>query len=105
MLKYFATTNPPFTSGDDDYFSSDLDARREAEIWSRFDKPFLVLHSAEDEYVPPELDKEALVARWAGVNGRMSRLSGCIPGANHTVDSDAARGWFARTVVEFLGTV
>lgn len=93
------------SSGDDDYFSSDLDQDVVSKVWGRFDKPFLVLHSAEDEYVPSHIDKRGLVEAWRKENPRMSPLSGAIPGANHTVDSDESRTWLAGAVTKFLNDV
>lgn len=92
----------PLPSGADDYFSSDLDQDAVSRVWSRFDKPFLVLHSAEDEHVPSHIDKKGIIEGWRKVNARMSSLSGVIPGANHTVDAEESRAWLARTVTEFL---
>ncbi|SPO02789.1 related to benzoate 4-monooxygenase cytochrome P450 [Cephalotrichum gorgonifer] len=77
--------------GDDDYFSSDLETSVVSKIWSSFDRPFLVLHSAEDEFVPSTIDKKGLIEGWRKENTLMSPLSGLIPGANHTVDSEEAR--------------
>ena len=74
-------------------------------MWSRFDKPFLVLHSAEDEYVPSHVDKKGLVDSWRKANSLMSPLSGVIPGANHTVDADESRAWLASAVIEFLSGI
>lgn len=93
------------SSGDDDYFSSDLEQEVVRKIWARFDKPFLVLHSAEDEHVPSGIDSGALIEDWREKNPLMSPLSGSIPGANHTVDSDEARTWFADTVIEYLASL
>lgn len=94
----------PF-SGDDDYFSSDLDQDAVSKVWSRFDKPFLVLHSDEDEYVPSHIDKKDVIENWRKANSRMSALSGTIPAANHTVDADESRKWLAATVTEFLSGI
>ncbi|CAI4218814.1 unnamed protein product [Parascedosporium putredinis] len=59
-------------------------------VWGRFAKPILVLHCADDEFVPPHVDKAALVDRWAKATSHMSPLSGVLPNANHTLDSDEA---------------
>lgn len=95
-------TDSSSLSGDDDYFSSDLEQDTVSKVWSRFDKPFLVLHSDEDEFVPSHIDKKGLVESWRKANSRMSALSGTIPGANHTVDAEESRQWLAATVTEFL---
>lgn len=92
-------------SGDDDFFSTDLDATATASIWTRFTKPVLVLHSAEDQYVPAHVDKAALIAGWRELNPAISGLSGVIPHASHDVTQPQAQVWLADTVAEFLKTV
>lgn len=79
----------------------------EKKYWSGVDKPVLILHSAEDEYVPTSLDKEGLVKRWMTHcrPGMASDLSGTIPGANHRVADAEAEGWFVKTVATFLQSI
>ncbi|KAF5021709.1 hypothetical protein F66182_6266 [Fusarium sp. NRRL 66182] len=91
--------------GDDDYFSSDLDDDVIAKNWSRFEKPVLVLHSGEDEFVPARIDQAASNERYKKLNPLVSSLSGLIPGASHTVDQPEAQEWLSKRVIEFLGTV
>lgn len=62
----------------------------------------MVLPSAEDQYVPKTVDFEKLLARWKSFSPSMSSLSGLIPGANHTVDAQAAQDWLGDRVVSFL---
>lgn len=91
--------------GDDDYFSSDLDDETVARFWGRFTKPVLVLHSAEDEFIPPDYDQEALNKRYREANPVVSPLSGLIPKTGHTVLQDEARKWLSDKVSQFLGTL
>ncbi|KAF4976408.1 hypothetical protein FZEAL_6919 [Fusarium zealandicum] len=91
--------------GDDDYFSSDLDEEIVAKSWSRFERPVLVLHSAEDEFVPERIDQAARNKKYRELNPVVSPLSTLIPGAGHTVDQPEAQEWLSKKVVEFLGTL
>jgi pimeloyl-ACP methyl ester carboxylesterase len=91
--------------GDDDYFSSDLDDAVVAKFWSRFKQPVLVLHSAEDEFIPEHVDQVALNKRYRDANPNVSSLSGLIPGTGHTVREPEARELLAQKVAEFLETV
>jgi pimeloyl-ACP methyl ester carboxylesterase len=93
------------SSGDDDYFSSDLDDKFIARVWGRFRQPVMILHSAADEFVPRTVSQEELNAKWAAKNALISPLSGLIPGANHTVLGEDARQWLAVRVHEFLKTL
>ncbi|KAK7742136.1 hypothetical protein SLS53_004722 [Cytospora paraplurivora] len=88
--------------GDDDYFSSDLPDERVAEIWGRVKQPILVVPSAKDQFVPPTVDFEKLLAKWKSFGQAISDLSGLIPEANHTVDPPSSREWLADRVVRFL---
>lgn len=88
--------------GDDDYFSSDLPDERVAEIWGRVKQPILVVPSAKDQFVPPTVDFEKLLAKWKSFGPAISELSGLIPDANHTVDPPSSREWLADRVVRFL---
>ncbi|KAM0197061.1 hypothetical protein ACHAPA_002549 [Fusarium lateritium] len=91
--------------GDDDYFSSDLDKEVLEKNWSRFKKPVLALHSAEDEYVPARIDQAANNKKYKELNPVVSHLSGLIPGASHTVDQPDAQEWLSKQVIAFLGYV
>ncbi|KAI8715426.1 hypothetical protein NCS52_01050200 [Fusarium sp. LHS14.1] len=91
--------------GDDDYFSSDLDEERVAANWAKFEKPVLVLHSGNDEYVPERVDQAARNKKYQELNPVVSPLSGLIPGASHTVDQPEAQEWLTKRVIEFLGTL
>ena len=75
--------------------------------WQRVDKPALILHSAQDEFVPASLDKNALVKHWTTLcrPGIASELSGTIPGGGHRVEEPDAETWLASTVVKFLQNV
>lgn len=73
-------------------------------VWSRFDKPVLILYSGEEEYAPKGVDTAALVDRWLSFcpPGVGSKLSGLIPGANHAVDAPDAQEWLCDRVIAFL---
>lgn len=92
-------------SGDDDYFSADLEDDKVQQYWGRFKKPVLVLHSGKDEFVPPNVDQLALNKKYQEASALVSPLSGLVPNANHTVDDDDAREWLAARVGEFLETL
>ncbi|RYP79230.1 hypothetical protein DL771_000208 [Monosporascus sp. 5C6A] len=86
--------------GEDNYFSPDLPDDVAAGFWKRIDKPILILHSGQDEFVPKSVDKDALVKHWTTYcrPGIASELSGTIPGANHRVEEPDAQQWLAETV-------
>lgn len=90
-------------SGDDDYFSSYLPDDKVASIWGSVKKPILIVPSAQDEFVPKEVDFEKLLANWTSVCPMASDLSALIPGAGHTVEPPASQEWLAERVVSFLG--
>ncbi|WQF75740.1 Putative fusarinine C esterase SidJ, alpha/Beta hydrolase [Colletotrichum destructivum] len=91
--------------GDDDYFSSDLDESFVSEVWNRFQQPVMALQSAEDEFVPDKIDKQALVDSWKKISPKVHELSGLIPGASHTVKKPESQQWLAERVVQFLNQV
>jgi pimeloyl-ACP methyl ester carboxylesterase len=82
-----------------------MDADFVSKVWNRFDKPVMALHSGEDEFVPPHVDKQALIEVWKGVSKQVSALSGLIPGASHTVDAPEAQDWLANRVAEFVSSL
>lgn len=93
------------SSGDDDYFSSDLEDKQVREYWGRFKKPALVLHSEKDEFVPEHIDQVALSKRYKEAGPMVSPLSDLIPNTGHTVLNDDARQWLAERVAQFLETL
>lgn len=92
-------------SGDDDYFSSDLEDDKVKRYWSRFQRPALVLHSEKDEFVSKHVDQAALNKKYREAGPNVSPLSGLIPNTGHTVLNDEARQWLAEKVAEFLQTL
>lgn len=50
--------------GADDYFSSYLTDADHAALFARVGCPLLVLVGGKDEFVPPQVDRDALVAQW-----------------------------------------
>ncbi|KAH9884574.1 hypothetical protein F4778DRAFT_774588 [Xylariomycetidae sp. FL2044] len=90
--------------GEDNYFSPDLSTETVRPYWSRIDKPLLILHSENDEFVPRTVEKGPLIKSWMSLcrPGIASELSGIIPGASHRVEEPGAEEWLAKTVVQFL---
>lgn len=76
-----------------------------ATVWGRFKQPVLVLHSAEDEFVPSHVNQVELNEKYRKQNPLVSPLSGVIPGAGHTVPQGESREWLAHRVLEFLATL
>jgi pimeloyl-ACP methyl ester carboxylesterase len=83
---------PPAHDGADDYFSSDLSDTRLARSFGRVppSTPLAIVYGGADEYVPPHVDKEALVARWIAIAERngariVLKASGVVPGATHSL--------------------
>ncbi|KAI1096553.1 DUF1749-domain-containing protein [Rostrohypoxylon terebratum] len=93
--------------GEDNYFDPDRPDDVVAPFWQRVDKPILILHSGNDEYIPPHVDKAALIQRWKNLcrPGIVSKLSDLIPGAGHRVEEKEAEVWLVNTVVKFLQTI
>lgn len=75
-----------------------------APYWRRVDKPLLILHSGNDEYIPESVDKDGLIRHWKELcqPGIASELSGTIPGAGHRVEEPGAEEWLCNTVAKFL---
>lgn len=92
-------------SGDDDYFSSDLPDEKVKKTWASVKKPILIVPSAQDEYVPPSVDFEELLAKWKSYCPMASDLCALIPDAGHTVKPESSQEWLAERVVRFLGSI
>lgn len=94
-------------SGEDNYFSPDLSDEVAAPYWARVDKPLLILHSGDDEFVPKSVNKENLINRWRELcrPGIASELSGAIPGACHRVTEPESEEWLCNTVIKFLQSI
>ncbi|KAI0389829.1 dolichol-phosphate mannosyltransferase [Xylariaceae sp. FL0594] len=90
--------------GEDNYFSPHFPDAVAAPYWKRIDKPLLILHSGNDEYIPESVDKDGLIRHWSGLcqPGIASDLSGTIPGATHRVEEPEAEEWLCNTVAKFL---
>ncbi|KAI3337099.1 dolichol-phosphate mannosyltransferase [Xylariaceae sp. AK1471] len=93
--------------GEDNYFSPKLTDEVAASYWKRVDKPLLILHSGNDEFIPKSVDKEGLVNHWRKLceRGIASELSGTIPGAGHRVEEAEAEKWLCDTVTKFLQNI
>jgi pimeloyl-ACP methyl ester carboxylesterase len=94
-------------SGEDNYFSPNFTDEVAAPYWKRVDKPLLILHSGNDEFIPGSVDKEGLVKHWRELcePGIASELSGIIPGAGHRVEEPEAEKWLCDTVTKFLQSI
>ncbi|KAI1168002.1 hypothetical protein F5B18DRAFT_342161 [Nemania serpens] len=93
--------------GEDNYFSPNLSDEVAAPYWERVDKPLLILHSGDDEYVPKSVNKGDLINHWRELcrPGIASELSGIIPGARHRAEEPEAEVWLCNTVVKFLQSI
>ena len=85
----------PDHSGEDDYFSSDFPDQRLETTFGRLGRTktrvcFLV--GEEDQFVPAEIDKQALVKSWHDVarkgGAMVDESSGVLEGASHTVKEE-----------------
>ncbi|KAI1501262.1 hypothetical protein F5X99DRAFT_207507 [Biscogniauxia marginata] len=92
------------TDGEDNYFSPNLPDSVAGPYWKRIDKPIMMLHSGEDEYVPKSVNKDGLIQHWRTLcqPGIASELSGTIPGAGHRVEEPEAEEWLVNRVLKFL---
>jgi hypothetical protein len=79
----------PGHDGPDDLFSSDLDDAAVRTTWAALARaaPGLVLLGARDEFMPPGVDKAALLARWTTfvreAGGVLDPRSAVVEGATH----------------------
>ena len=82
----------PEHTGEDDYFSSDLDDERLKGTFGKLGAaktPMCILYGEKDPYVPDFVDRAALVERWckliAGGGGIVDEGSGVVPGSSHNL--------------------
>lgn len=100
----------PNHDGEDDYFSSDLPESQLNRTFGMLPArtPLCILYSGADQYVPPEIDKVALVEKWIEIvqrNGKVdTEHSGVIEGALHNLSKDPADvvAELFRRVIGFL---
>ncbi|KAI4137295.1 MAG: hypothetical protein LQ341_005211 [Variospora aurantia] len=103
----------PEHAGEDDMFSSDLDSGRFQSTFGvagRRGVALMILYSGNDGFVPATVDKAGLVARmekaFVDAGGQLSKGSGILPGASHTVREEGnVREELHRRVIEFLGDI
>lgn len=92
--------------GDDDFFSPDLNEKDWATTFGNFDKPYLVLYSGADEYVPESLNKEQLMSNWEkSANENWSKFSKIVDGAIHNLGPGSKAGAqedAIDTVIKFI---
>lgn len=95
--------------GDDDFFSPDLEDSDFKSTFGSFNKPFLVLYSGDDEYVPKSLNKEELMKRWENVTGsNWSKYSKIVEGAKHNLGNGSTEGAqidAINTVIKFINSI
>lgn len=96
--------------GADDYFSSYLTDADHSATFARVPCPILVLVGGKDEFVPPGVDREALLAQWKKNTPLQfwSTRSKVVAGALHKVDEDSDAGAetdVVNTSVDFLTDV
>jgi hypothetical protein len=93
-------------SGDDDFFSSDLDDGVLKTKFAGLRIPTLMMVSEKDEMVPETVDKRALLERWMNAaSGCVRELSGVNPGADHEVSAIEPRKWMMERVIGLLGSL
>lgn len=102
----------PGGKGEDDYFSSYLSDERLRITFGKVNVPLLILMGEKDEYVPPQVDSKALVARWVDimteskspVDNQSKELLG---GATHNLNGDPAQvvDELQKRVTAFLKTI
>ena len=94
--------------GDDDFFSDDLDESDFETTFGKFDKPFLVLYSGADEYVPARVDKGSLMSKWAKAAGNYwSPHSKIVNGATHNIgpgSSETAEKEALDSIIAFINS-
>ncbi|KAL2066878.1 hypothetical protein VTL71DRAFT_1302 [Oculimacula yallundae] len=101
----------PDHDGDDDFFSSDLSDEQLAKTFGTLPKETIVciLHSGNDEFVDPKLDKDGIIRKWIGFikkgGGSVDEVhSGVLEGATHNLKkaSPEVLGGLLRRVLGFL---
>ena len=96
--RFLSLTSPgPDHVGEDDYFSSDLDAGRLDTTFGKLGEGGLrvsFLFGEKDQYVPKSVDREGMVQRWEGYvksgGGVVDDSSGILRGASHNLKEDGA---------------
>lgn len=93
---------------DDDYFSSYLNEDDYKHTFAKVKLPLLVLVGEKDEFIPPLVDRNALIEDWKKATQEhvWSSLSKIVKGADHKgggpLSEDGAAEDIAKTVVEFI---
>ena len=83
----------PEHSGEDDYFSSDLEDERLQRTFGKMGAQgarISILYGEKDQYVPERVDRKALVGKWERFvregGGVVDSGSGIVQGANHNLE-------------------
>ena len=102
----------PDKKGEDDYFSSDLPDERLRDTFGKITVPLLVLMGEKDQYIPPQVDSKAMVARWIKILKESdtpvdSQSGELLGGATHNLNGnpDEVVNELIRRVVAFLQSV
>lgn len=104
-----ASPDSPGNPADDDLFSSDLSDQRLKDTFGAVAERGLLrgkmmfLCSGNDDYAPPDVDKEKLMARWKeAANDKFDAdTSAVIPGASHNV-KDVGQDELIERVTRYL---
>lgn len=96
--------------GDDDFFSSDLNAHDFKLTFGAVDKPLLVLFGSKDEFVPEFVNAESLISLWENATDSKywSPLSKVLQGASHNVgptSDDGAVEDLQETICKFIQSI
>ena len=90
--------------GDDDFFSTDLPDEALKNTFGKINKPFLVAYSGEDEFIPKEIDKPAVLKRWESFSNPKfwSKNSGIVKGASHGVKQPESQVFLYEKISHFF---
>lgn len=95
--RWISLTSPNKDS-EEDMFSSDLGEEKWKTTWGKLPAgiPVLILYSAQDQFVPFSIDKEALIGKWSeiakGVGVALDEDNSCIlQGATHNLEDSAPK--------------
>lgn len=110
--KRWLSLSSPDGNGEDDYFSSYLSDEKLNSTFGKFTVPLLILMGGQDQFVPPHVDKKAMVARWIKImNDHKSPVDPqsetLLGGASHNLngDPDHVVDELCRRVTVFLQTL
>lgn len=93
--------------GDDDYFSTYITKDELEGSFGKITTPILVLYGDKDEFVPPTVDRQALIDGWKSVvkPGLWYDESKVLANATHTVEDADAVEEMVGIVCRFVKTI